>query len=163
MNRETVSKWIIPSAVLLILSQMGGCPSPSGNMSLTVTTSGQGTVAMDPVGGSYKSNTVVTLTATPSSGWAFDHWEGGVTGTTNPTTVTMSADVDVTAVFVQGSSSTCNEWTQTDITTNTTIPAGCWLVNDSINVSNGAVLTLAPARRCNSVAGWACSWAATVP
>ena len=41
-----------------------------------MTVSGQGTVAKSPDGGTYDLNSTVTLTATASDGWTFDHWEG---------------------------------------------------------------------------------------
>ena len=68
---------------------------------LTVNTTGQGSVALNPPGGSYLSGTTVTLTATPVAGWHFDHWEGALTGSTNPTTLLMDSNKTVTAVFVQ--------------------------------------------------------------
>ncbi len=68
---------------------------------LTVSAIGQGTV--DPaVGGySYADGQQVTLTATAGESWRFDRWQGDVTGTDNPVTVTMSATRSVTAVFVR--------------------------------------------------------------
>ena len=68
---------------------------------LTVNTTGQGSVALNPPGGSYSSGTTVTLTATSVAGWHFDHWEGALTGSTNPTTLLMDSNKTVTAVFVQ--------------------------------------------------------------
>ena len=41
----------------------------------------------------------MTLTASPASGYQFTKWEGSVTGTANPTTVTMNGNKNVTAVF----------------------------------------------------------------
>lgn len=58
-----------------------------------------GTVALSPAGGTYASGTVVTLTATPSSGFAFSNWGGDATGTANPTTVTMNSNKTVSANF----------------------------------------------------------------
>ena len=49
--------------------------------------------------GSYNIGTVVELTATPISGYKFDGWSGDLTGTTNPISVTMNADLSVTAIF----------------------------------------------------------------
>jgi len=69
--------------------------------SLTVNTTGQGSVALNPTGGTYNEGTQVSLTATPDSGWQFDHWEGDLTGNTNPAQITMDADKSVTATFVQ--------------------------------------------------------------
>ena len=48
----------------------------------------------------YDDGTVVNLTATPNSGYAFDHWEGNVADpNAAETTITMNADETVTAVF----------------------------------------------------------------
>lgn len=50
---------------------------------------------------SCKRNCIITVQAQPSSGdWVFDHWEGAVSGTNNPTTVRMTSDKQVMAVFV---------------------------------------------------------------
>src|SRR6266568_783606 len=48
---------------------------------LTATTAGGGSIALNPSVGTYLSNTVVTLTATPSSGWTFLQWLGDVPAT----------------------------------------------------------------------------------
>jgi hypothetical protein len=73
---------------------------------LTVNTVGQGTVTLDPPGGVYDENTVVTLTATPdaagdSGGWDYDFaaWSGELTGSSSTTTLTMDSDKSVTATF----------------------------------------------------------------
>jgi hypothetical protein len=70
---------------------------------LTVTASPPdgGTVTRSPDLAQYDPGTVVTLTATPASGYAFSRWDGGLTGTTNPATVAMSADRTVTAIFTE--------------------------------------------------------------
>jgi hypothetical protein len=45
----------------------------------------------------------VTVLATPSSGWVFDHWtlNSSNAGSINPYTINMTADFDLTAVFTQ--------------------------------------------------------------
>jgi uncharacterized repeat protein (TIGR02543 family) len=47
----------------------------------------------------YDSGTVVTLTATSDAGYQFAGWSGGLSGTTNPTTITMTSAKSVTATF----------------------------------------------------------------
>jgi uncharacterized repeat protein (TIGR02543 family) len=71
------------------------------NHTLTMAANPSGGGTTDPaVGGhTYLEGTVVYLTATPNIGYVFSNWTGGVTGTTNPTSVTMSADKTVTANF----------------------------------------------------------------
>ena len=58
-----------------------------------------GSITKKPPTGPYPSGTVVTLTAVPDSWYHFDHWSGALAGATNPTTITMDADKDVTANF----------------------------------------------------------------
>lgn len=48
----------------------------------------------------YEPGTTVTLTAHPTAGYNFDHWEGDLTGTANPAVITMDAHRGVTAVFL---------------------------------------------------------------
>ncbi|RYY99865.1 MAG: carbohydrate-binding protein [Chitinophagaceae bacterium] len=69
--------------------------------SLSVTTSGSGTVSGNPAGGTYTAGTVVTLTATPASGYSFSGWSGALSGSANPATITMDASKSVSAVFTQ--------------------------------------------------------------
>ncbi|HEX7607692.1 MAG TPA: lectin like domain-containing protein, partial [Candidatus Cryosericum sp.] len=66
---------------------------------LTLDTIGSGSVVKSPNQSSYVSGTVVTLTATPLAGYTFTSWSGDLTGSTNPTTVTMNANKAVTATF----------------------------------------------------------------
>jgi uncharacterized repeat protein (TIGR02543 family) len=67
---------------------------------LTINTVGNGTVAKDPNKSTYTSGEVVTLTATPDSGYVFDGWSGALSGSTNPTTITMDGNKVITATFL---------------------------------------------------------------
>jgi hypothetical protein len=66
---------------------------------LTITIQGQGSVVKNPDQPNYTYGQVVTLTANPSAGWAFNHWGGDLTGNTNPTTITMTGNKSVIANF----------------------------------------------------------------
>jgi trimeric autotransporter adhesin len=70
---------------------------------LTNIITGGGSVSISPVpygaGNLYVSNTLVTLTATPSNGWRFIGWTGDSTATTNLTTVLMDRPRTVQALF----------------------------------------------------------------
>jgi hypothetical protein len=71
---------------------------------LTRSTVGAGSISLNPPGGwggSYPSNTVVSATATPASGWIFLNWAGDASGNINPLNITMNGDKAITAVFVQ--------------------------------------------------------------
>ncbi len=65
-------------------------------------TANNGTVSKSPSQSSYNCGTSVSLTATPNTGYNFDHWEGDLTGTQNPASVAMSKDMNITAIFVSG-------------------------------------------------------------
>ncbi|WP_370088027.1 Ig-like domain-containing protein [Ekhidna sp.] len=67
---------------------------------LTTSVTGEGIITLNPSGGSYAENTVVSLTATPSAGYQFDGWAGDLSGRQNPISITMDADKNVTATFV---------------------------------------------------------------
>ena len=73
------------------------------NYPLSVSTPGGGSVSVSPApyagGNLYLSNTLVTLTATPSNGWSFVGWTGDSTDTTNVTTVVMDQPRAVQALF----------------------------------------------------------------
>jgi uncharacterized repeat protein (TIGR02543 family) len=64
---------------------------------LATTVVGSGTVS--PSNGSFNYNTVQTLTATPATGYTFTGWSGDATGTTNPLSVTMTGNKNITATF----------------------------------------------------------------
>ncbi|HWR26852.1 MAG TPA: PA14 domain-containing protein, partial [Candidatus Thermoplasmatota archaeon] len=66
---------------------------------LAMNTIGSGSVTKNPNQSTYNSGTIVTLTATPASGWSFTGWSGDLTGSTNPTTITMTGNKAVTATF----------------------------------------------------------------
>ena len=66
---------------------------------LTVNTVGQGSVTLDPAGGSYNAGTEVTLTPAPNAGSAFNGWTGDLSGYCNPATIFMDADKTITAAF----------------------------------------------------------------
>jgi len=70
---------------------------------LTLLIVGEGDVEFDPapVGPFFDDSEVVTMTAVPDTLWEFSAWSGDVTGTTNPTTVTMDAAKSVTVTFTE--------------------------------------------------------------
>ena len=47
----------------------------------------------------YSSGTVLNIQAVPVATYKFDHWSGSLSGSTNPTTITMSSSKSVTAYF----------------------------------------------------------------
>jgi len=71
-----------------------------GVQQYNLITNVQGSISLNPSGGVYDSGTQIELTANASSGWHFVGWEGDITGSTNPITITMNSDKSVTANFV---------------------------------------------------------------
>jgi hypothetical protein len=72
--------------------------TPPDYYSLT-TDATNGSITLDPAGGVYEPNTVVTLTAVPDTGYTFDYWTGDLSDSNNPETLTMTGNKSVTAVF----------------------------------------------------------------
>jgi uncharacterized repeat protein (TIGR02543 family) len=77
-------------------------------LTVTITPDGGGYVVDDGDGidcplescsGTYIAGTEPVFTAIPEAGYTFESWEGDVTGTDNPLTVTMDSDKDITAAF----------------------------------------------------------------
>lgn len=69
---------------------------------LTIGTSGNGIVTLDPTGGSYDAGTDVELTAQADPGWEFSAWGGGgLSGSQNPETIKMDSDKNVIATFTE--------------------------------------------------------------
>jgi uncharacterized repeat protein (TIGR02543 family) len=69
------------------------------SVTINITPSGGGTVTKSPNQSTYSYGDQVTLTATPASGYSFVRWEGGASGTSASTILTIDSDENVTAVF----------------------------------------------------------------
>jgi hypothetical protein len=67
---------------------------------LDVTTVGNGWVSIDPDQGEYDLGQLVTMTATADPGWIFTGWSGDLSDISNPTTLSVSGDHQITATFV---------------------------------------------------------------
>jgi uncharacterized repeat protein (TIGR02543 family) len=65
-------------------------------LSVTAT---NGTVAKNPDQTEYNYGTTVELTATPATGYRFVDWTGDATGSTNPVSIAMDGNKNVTANF----------------------------------------------------------------
>jgi len=66
---------------------------------------GAGKVSAAPFNRLAPANTKTTLTAKPEPGNRFVRWEGDLTGTDNPTEISMDASKRITAVFAPASTS----------------------------------------------------------
>jgi hypothetical protein len=71
----------------------------TGNYTITTSVNGYGYILLNPVGGIYTPGTQVSITAKPSTGNSFIDWTGSITGALTTTTVTINADMNITANF----------------------------------------------------------------
>ena len=76
-------------------------PTAFYTLTVSVSPSNGGTVGRSPDQTEYAPGTAVTLTATPTQGFAFSRWDGALTGTSNPATIVMNSDRSVTAIFTE--------------------------------------------------------------
>jgi uncharacterized repeat protein (TIGR02543 family) len=74
-------------------------PTPTLTFTLAVTASEGGSV--DISGGTYNENSNVTVTAAPAEGYTFSGWSGDASGSTNPLSVSMTGDKNITASFIR--------------------------------------------------------------
>ena len=122
-------------------------PTGSGWYYLSVTSTGGGSVTT-PGEGTYACTvgTVVSLTATPASGYQFVNWTGdvGTVGNVNAssTTITMSGDYSIRANFEQVSSGQYSLTTTSTTGGSVTLPGEGTFTYDAGTVVN---LTAAPA------------------
>jgi len=80
---------------------------------IRLTTTGNGSLSTTPGESTYTHGSTLQITAFAEPGWSFDHWTGDLSGNTNPKTITITTDINATAVFTQ------NEYTITTHTTGT--------------------------------------------
>jgi len=111
---------------------------------LTLSTVGSGTVAAVPNQVTYTHGTSIQLTATPSAGWNFDFWSGDTTGSSNPLTLIITSNRNITANFGQhvytwNQTGTAAFGTATNWTPNRVAPAA----NDVLIFNNGAATAIA--------------------
>ncbi|MDB6039784.1 MAG: hypothetical protein JWM99_3625, partial [Verrucomicrobiales bacterium] len=68
---------------------------------LTISTNGNGFVSLDPPGGTYVSNSVVSAVASPAAGWIFTRWTQDGSGSSNQLLINLNTNKFITAVFAQ--------------------------------------------------------------
>jgi hypothetical protein len=82
---------------------MDGDKSVTGSFAtpydVAFSSTGPGSLSLDPPGGTYPAGTIVTVTATPDAGAGFDGFTGDLAGTTSPQPLTVDADKTVSGSF----------------------------------------------------------------
>ncbi|MFX0135517.1 MAG: LamG-like jellyroll fold domain-containing protein [Candidatus Hodarchaeota archaeon] len=69
-------------------------------LTISVNPSNSGSISKNPDKTQYKYGETIQLTASPASGYQFDHWDGDLSGSSNPVNIEMNGDKSVTAVFI---------------------------------------------------------------
>jgi hypothetical protein len=84
---------------LVLITFVFSCSKDIVQHKLTVnwTPTNGGTVT--PPTNAFEKGSIVTLVANPAGEYIFKQWSGGLSGTNNPTPITMDSDKQVTAVF----------------------------------------------------------------
>jgi beta-lactamase superfamily II metal-dependent hydrolase len=73
---------------------------------LATSVAGGGSVTIAPNLSAYNCGASVEISALAGPGWQFDRWTGSASGSDNPHTVVMSADMTIAAVFMDVASPT---------------------------------------------------------
>jgi uncharacterized repeat protein (TIGR02543 family) len=120
---------------------------------LTITTDGSGSVTKNPNQATYTYGAVVTLTAVPSTGWAFSSWTGDLSGSTNPTTITMNGNRAVTAHFLDAMAPQMSNIARTTSNPLDTSPSYGW-VNVSCTVTDNVAVSQVVLRIHNPSGTW---------
>lgn len=72
---------------------------PPARYGLTLINVGGGIATASPSASDYSSGATVTITASAAAGYSFTGWSGNASGSTNPLTITMTADKVITATY----------------------------------------------------------------
>jgi uncharacterized repeat protein (TIGR02543 family) len=105
MSKKKLAGIIVACAIAIILAIVLVSVKPweqapsSEAYTLIATASPLGAGYVSVSGGEYEPSDQVTLTANPASGYTFDHWSGGASGTSPTITITMDSNKSVTANF----------------------------------------------------------------
>ncbi len=108
---------------------------------LDISVQGIGNMAPSPGPNLYIEDSQVIVSASQTQGdWAFDHWQGDLTGSANPDTILMDSDKNIIAVFVFNNPPTAsNDSYAVNEDGNLQITAPGLLLNDS-DVDGDAVV-----------------------
>ncbi|NVJ45972.1 MAG: hypothetical protein HWE07_02560, partial [Cytophagia bacterium] len=77
------------------------CTNVVAEYTLTTSVVGEGIIIRDPNQNQFLDGNTVSLNPIPAEGWSFVQWSGDATGSDNPLQLTMDADKQVVAEFVE--------------------------------------------------------------
>ncbi|MDG2147261.1 MAG: BspA family leucine-rich repeat surface protein [Flavobacteriaceae bacterium] len=77
------------------------CKKDSGPATFLVSIDSQDGGTVSTSGGEYEEGSTLTIEAVPDQGFDFAGWTGGASGDTNPLTITVGTNANITATFVR--------------------------------------------------------------
>ena len=77
------------------------CKKDSGPATFLVSVDSQDGGTVSTSGGEYEEGSTLTIEAVPDQGFDFAGWTGGASGDTNPLTITVGTNANITATFVR--------------------------------------------------------------
>lgn len=127
-------------ALALVLFSCGeDTPEPTVTYTLSTVALPNAGGSVSPATTSHAANANVEVTATASAGWTFVRWEGDLSGSTNPATITMNGDKAIVAVFEEGSNIVELEG---NLTTRTLTNDKQYLIKGQVFVPDGVTVTI---------------------
>lgn len=89
-----------PGFLLLLLSFLISCGTENVTVfKFTASASPLEGGSVIPSSGQFSDGDLVQVNAFPSHGWEFVRWEGDVTQSSNPVSIQMNRDIEISAVF----------------------------------------------------------------
>jgi hypothetical protein len=100
VDTDSVSDWEFKLGTRGVSNGGGVAPSPTYTLTIQ-SPDGSGSTSVTPGVYDYNQGVAVPITASPTTGYLFDHWilDGSNSGSTNPISITMSANHVLKAVF----------------------------------------------------------------
>gem|GEM_PF-4048087 len=95
---KTLRRTSFVVALVLLLSSCDSVDPVFYTFDATVNPPEAGTITPSN-GASFEENTTIQLTAQPANLWRFVRWDGDLTANDNPATVTITKDLNITAIF----------------------------------------------------------------
>lgn len=90
---------LLLALLCIILFSCSTQSTPTYSLTTTVSPEESGTVS--PVMQTYDKGTDVQISASPAENWVFQQWQGDFSGSSNPATIKMTSDKDITGIFVK--------------------------------------------------------------
>lgn len=112
-----------------------------GPRTITTNTTGDGSIVLTPDQPTYLDGDVVGVEAVPDNDWTFVSWQGDLSGTTNPTQLTVSGDMNITAVFTDSIDTNGPVISNVNVTAGATSAQVTWTTDELSNSSVAHGLT----------------------